>query len=405
MPTYPDHRCLTRPTRREGRPSARLLTCLLLLPLFACKDSEGPSDLASLSGTVRSATSSAALADASVSIGARQVTSDANGRFEFADVPLGTASIRVERPGYVPAQADITVAAGTNTRDFALAPREIYEAGANAVYVPAGVETIRGAIILLGGPNTRGFVTGERMTPTTFPPENETALQLVGANFRELARSAGLALLGTSVAGMANGPASDNALFAGLNAAAVGSGHSEVATVPVLMYGISGGGSEAAGLASRHPERTIGLLVRIPGEVTALTAASALAVPTLVMQAELDNVVNNAEVESAFLANRSRGGLWALAVEPGIGHFTATPRGNAAELTWMRIVLGLRLPASPGGPLVSLAESSGWLGNQSTLEVAPWSDYTGDRTEASWLLSQQAAASWRTLGSSEGGGT
>jgi hypothetical protein len=169
------------------------------------------------------------------------------------------------------------------------------------------------------------------------------------------------------------------------------------------MFGISGGAREAAGLASRNAGRTIGLLVRIPGDVTTLAGQEALAVPTFVMQAELDAVVSNFEVRTKFLTNRSRGGLWALAVEPGIGHFTVTQRGHTAELAWMRIALDLRLPATPGDPLVSLEESSGWLGNQATLEIAPWADYPDSRTDASWLLSQQAASSWNNLGSSQGG--
>jgi hypothetical protein len=295
------------------------------------------------------------------------------------------------------------VAVGSNSRDFSLTPQEIYEVGTNAVFIPAGVASIRGAIVVLGGPATKGFVTGERLTSPTSEPGLEEALQQVAANYRELARTAGVALLGSSITGMENSAASDNALFAGLSTAAERSGHPELANAPVLMYGISGGAREASGLASRHPGRTIALLVRIPADVMSLTSQEALAVPAYVMQAALDAVVSNFEVQAKFLSNRSRGGLWALAVEPEIGHFIATPRGNTAEITWIRIALDLRLPSAPGDPLVSLVEASGWLGNQATLEIAPWADYPGSRADASWLLSQQAATSWNTLGSSQGG--
>jgi hypothetical protein len=326
-----------------------------------------------------------------------------NGRFELTGVAVGAATVRAERPGYAPEEVAVTLTAGLNSRDFALTPQEVYQVGVNAVFVPADVERIRGAIVILGGPNTTGFVTGERITPTTFAPEIEEAQQQLATSLRELARTEGVALLGSSTTGMDNSAASDDALFAGLATAGVRSGHPELADLPVLTLGISGGSPEASGLASRHPERTVGVLVRIPPDVSALTAQQALAVPTFVMQAAEDQVVSNFPVRTKFLENRSRGGLWALAVEPGIGHYIATQRGNSAQLTWIRIALERRLPATAGDPLVSLEETSGWLGNQSTLEIAPWADYPDTRSAASWLLSQQAAASWKSLGTASGG--
>ena len=369
---------------------------LVLLLLADCGDSSGPAEDATLSGTVREAGSSAALADATVSVGARQATSDANGRFELTEVPIGAATVRATRPGYLPAEAAVTVTAGANSHDFTLTPQEIFVLGTNAVYVPAGVGPMRGAIVALGGPNTRGFVTGESLEVTN--PDLEMSLQALGASLRALARSAHVALLGSSTTGMENSATSDNALFTALSTAALTSGHAEIAAASVLMFGLSGGAPEAAGLVSRHPERAIGLLERVPVDVTALTASAALAVPTFVMQAELDEVVSNTVVLATFSGNRSLGGLWALAVEPEVGHHVATSRGNTAAISWITTALTLRLPATPGDPLIALAEPAGWLGDQTTLEIAPWADYLGDRAAASWLLSQSAAASWKDLG-------
>ena len=373
---------------------------LALLLLAACGDSSGPDGGgggATLSGTVRAAESAAALADARVSLGARQATSDANGRFELADVPIGAATVRAARPGYLAAEAAVTITAGANSHDFTLTPQEIYVSGANAVYVPGGVGPMRGAIVVLGGPVASGFVTGERIVPAS-DPDLEASLQALGASLRALARSAHVALLGSSTTGMANNATSDNALFAGLSTTAQMSGQAEIADAPVLMFGLSGGAPEAAGLVSRHSERAIGLLERVPVSVTALTAPAALAVPTFLMQAELDEVVDNTAVRTTFSANRSRGGLWALAVEPGVGHHIATGRGNTAAISWITNALALRLPATPGDPLIGLDQPSGWLGNQTTLEIAPWAEYPGSPTAASWLLSQSAATSWKALG-------
>jgi hypothetical protein len=101
------------------RAIARQLTSggatLVLLLLAACGGSSGPDGGgggATLSGTVRTAGSSAALADATVSSGARQAISDANGGFELTELPIGAATVRASRPGYVPAEAAVTITAG-----------------------------------------------------------------------------------------------------------------------------------------------------------------------------------------------------------------------------------------------------------------------------------------------------
>ena len=382
-----------------------LTRALALLVLAACGESSGPNEDgegATLSGTVRSAVTSAALPDARVSIGTRQATSDQNGRFSLTDVPVGAATVRAERAGYQAEEAAVTVSAGANTRDFALSPREIYEAAGTATFVPAAAATLRGAIIILGGPVASGFVTGERLTPATSSPELESSLQNLGAGLRELAATSSVAILGSSTTGMANSSTSDDQLFAALSSAAEASGHPELANAPVLVFGLSAGAREASGLASRNPGRAIGLLVRVPSDVSTLTGA-ALDVPTFVMQAALDEVVSNFSVRTKFASNRALGGLWSLAVEPGVGHSMASARGNSAALNWIRWTLDLRLPATAGDPLVTLDEASGWLGNQGTLEIAPWAEYPEGRQTASWLLSELAAASWKALGTAEGG--
>jgi hypothetical protein len=357
----------------------------------------GGDETATVSGTVREAATAAALADATVSIGGQQATSDGDGRFELTEVPVGTATLKATRSGYVPVEEAVTLTAGANAHDITLTPQEVYVAGTTAAYVPSGVGTLRGAIVVLGGPDASGFVTGQSITGGT--SDLEASLQSLGAALRSLARSQKVALLGSKTTGMANTALNDNGLLGGLGTVAQQSGHAELAEAPVLMFGLSGGCPEASGLVSRHPDRAIGLLVRVPENVTRLTTAAALAVPTFVMQAELDEVVANSVVAATVAVNRSGGGLWALAVEPGVGHSVATATGNAAALGWIVNALSLRLPATPGDPLVALDEASGWLGDPTTFEITPWADYAGDRSKASWLLSQTAAALWQNLGS------
>ena len=373
---------------------------LALLFLAACGDSGDsvgpPEGVGTLSGVVRSASAGAALEGATISAGGLQATSGADGRFVLAGVPAGAATVRCERAGYVAQEAAITIAAGANSRDFTLAAREIFEFGTSAVYVPAEVGALRGAIIVLGGPVASAFVTGNVLAPG-LPPDVEASGQALGAGLRALAKAERVALFGSRTTGMENGPASDDALFAALGTAAQLSGHAELAAAPVVMYGISGGGPEASGLASRHPERAIGVIARAPSGLSTLTDPAALGVPTFVMLAELDVVVSNTFLRMTAAANRAQGGLWALALEPGVEHFGGSSANNETTIGWISAALARRLPAEPGGPLVALPEASGWLGNPATLEIAPWDAYTGDRAAASRLLSEAAAVAWRAL--------
>lgn len=380
---------------------------LALLLTIACGDSSGPgsgNEATTLSGTVRAAEPATALSGAIVTAGTLQVTSDADGRFELSGLATGPVTVQVRRPGYTQTQAGLTLTAGANSHDFTLTAQEVYQIGPTAVYVPTGAGPIRGAIVVLGGPLTSGLVTGEPISSPGLPPEHEQGLQSMGADLRALARSARVALIGTRTIAMENSPVSDDGIFAALANAATLAGRPELAGAPVLMVGLSAGSPEAAGLASRHPERAIGLLVRVPTAVTALTPGPASGVPAFVMQAQLDQIDRNAAVRSTFSANRSQGALWALGVELAVAHEDVSSLGNGTMAGWLASVLEVRLPASSGAPLVALAESSGWLGNQATLDIAGWADYPGDRTSASWLLSAPEAASWKRLGSPPSGG-
>lgn len=403
------HRIPPRRTRvlRALAIASRLMaggTALVLLGLVACGDSSGPDgggESATLTGTVRAAVGSAVLAGAQITIGQRQATSDTSGHFEVTGLRAGAVTVQARRAGYLAATTALTLSAGDNTHDFALAAQEIFVSGPNAMFLPAGSGPIRGVIIILGGPITSGFVTGGQIAPLD-KPALEQSLQSLGQNLRSLATSWRVALLGTSTIAMANSAVSDNTLFTAMSSVAGLSGHPEMALAPVLLVGFSAGAPEAAGLVSRNPDRAIGLVERVPTAVTNLTAPAALAVPTFVMQAELDAVVNNQAVQVTFAANRSRGGLWALAVEPGISHDVATGLGNATLSGWITLALARRLGPAPGDPLIVLDQLSGWLGDQTTLEIAPWATYPGDPSTASWLLSQTAATSWQALGTVAG---
>lgn len=274
---------------------------------------------------------------------------------------------------------------------------ETFELGDFALYMPATADAPRAVIVALGGPNTRGFVTGESFGAPL--PEVEVALQTMGQSLRALAAEHRIAILGTSFFGPAPLPPSaesDELIFDALRDGAEASGRPGLTGVPILLYGISGGSSEAARFAERYPERVAGLFLKVPEVAPTMTTEAQRQIPVFIAQAELDAFVDNAAVAATFSSNRANGAVWALAKEGGVPHHALTPVHRQNTIAWMDGVLDRRI-AGGSGRIKESIEQSGWLGNPSTGGISAWGAYGGDRSTANWLPTQAAAEQWRAL--------
>lgn len=363
------------------------------LVVSACGD-DVTAPVPSVSGTVLVSATGTPVAGAQVSIGTTTVTTGADGRFTLTDLTPGTATLRAIATGFEAFETAITVASGNENISVKLTRVELLEFGDFTLYVPATVSTVRGALLALGGPNTRGFASAK---PFGAPvPAVEAALQDLGQKFRALAASNGLAVLGTSRAAMANNGDSDQILLSALQEASARSGRPELASAPLLLYGISGGAPEASGFAARNAARVAGLFLKVPARVETLTSGSILEVPTFVVLAELDAFVDNAMLTATFRANRRAGALWALALEPGVPHHSLTPAQRELTTLWMSTVLAIRLRATASAPLREVDASSGWVGDIASGEVARADEFPG-HVSGSWFPSEEIAERWKTF--------
>ena len=324
------------------------------------------------------------------------VRTDADGRFRFTDLLTGPALLECDAAGFAPFQLVIAVTSDGVTQDIELTRVEVFELapwyGEHALYVPASLDTVRGLILALGGPDTRGFATGKPLGAPS--PAVEASLQALGQELRTLASAYGLAVIGTSLTAMADDPEWDPILVDYIGELGEMSRHPELRTVPVLVYGMSTGAPEAIGFTVRNPGRVAGLFLKVPSAVSSVTSGDALRVPTYVVLAELDAFVNNATLTTAFERNRGAGALWALATEPDVPHHSLTSAQRELTINWISTILDLRLPATSSAPLREIPETSGWLGNRATGEAAPWATYSGNRALASWLPSEATAQEW-----------
>jgi len=371
------------------------LLTLLLLP--GCENDPGPNKpgTPTLSGIVTNPANSSPVAGAVVSFGEATVTTGADGRYVLDSLTPGTDTLRTTAPGYLETALEVTVGTGTIFRDIPLGRIELFELGDFALYVPGGVDEVRGILLALGGPNTKAFASGE---PFGAPvPEVEASLQTLGVLFRDMAADRDMAILGSSVLGMADGPESDQLIQDALLAAEESSARPGLAALPMLLYGMSAGGPEVSGFSTRHPERVAGLLFKVPVSVPTATSGDALGIPTFMILAEQDAFVDNAALTATYEANRGAGALWGMAMEAAVPHHSLSLSQRLLTLAWINQVLEARLPANPSEPLRDLAEADGWLGDQATGDISSWASYSGDRSSASWLPSQGAAEGWQNF--------
>lgn len=377
---------------------------LALLPLACGKDLSAPPSAAKriVTGTVTNSTTGKPVADAKVKIGTAVFETGPTGRFRFAGVAAGSATIRCTATSFVDFETDILVSSDSITSDIGLTRIEVFEFGDFALYVPATVESARGLIIALGGPDTRGFATGKPMGAPV--PAVEASLQALGKEFRTLASSRDLAILGVRSA-MTNDGGSDQRLREAVGQAGTMSRRESLWNVPMLIYGLSVGGPQASGFAARNPFWVMGLFLKVPVSVSTVSGY-ALGVPTYIVLAERDTIVDNAALKAGFESNRAAGALWALAEEPGVIHHSLTQGQRQLTINWISTILDRRLPPPAGSAefwgLDDVAETTGWLVNGSTGAAAPWATYAGNRALASWVPSEGTAQEWQSFAKASG---
>jgi pimeloyl-ACP methyl ester carboxylesterase len=189
------------------------------------------------------------------------------------------------------------------------------------------------------------------------------------------------------------------------------SGHPELATVPWALWGHSGGGHWAGGMALLHPERVAAAWLR--SGVPLLTSNpdrssikvhtipdAALAVPLMCNPGTKEGVTVKegrfAGVwpanEAFFTAVRGKGGLIGVAVDPLTAHECGNQRYMA--IAWLDACLAARLPEKSGDPLRAMAAGDAWLAPLLGTTPAAAASFSGDPKKAVWLPNAAVAKLW-----------
>jgi pimeloyl-ACP methyl ester carboxylesterase len=189
------------------------------------------------------------------------------------------------------------------------------------------------------------------------------------------------------------------------------SGHPELARVPWALWGHSGGGHWAGGMALTHPDRVaaawlrsgVPLLKADPGRggIKAHSVpAAALQVPLMCNPGTKEGVtVKDSRFAGVWPANeafftevRGKGGLVGVAVDPLTSHECGNQRYMA--IPWLDACLAARLPAKAGDPLRPMPAEGTWLAPVTGSEAVAAKDFKGDPLKAGWLPDARIAKAW-----------
>ena len=204
---------------------------------------------------------------------------------------------------------------------------------------------------------------------------------------------------------------SDKAFQQSLSDLGALSGHPELSQVPWALWGHSGGGHWAGGMALLHPEKVAAAWLRSgvplltpdpsrPGIQSHQLNDAVLQVPIMCNLGTKEGVsVTDGRFSSVWPANqtffkaiRQRGGLIGVAIDPMTAHECGNQRYLA--IPWIDACLTERLPSDDTSQLRSMPSSIGWLGEVGGTSVRPIAEYSGDQLTQAWLPNEAIANKW-----------
>lgn len=190
-------------------------------------------------------------------------------------------------------------------------------------------------------------------------------------------------------------------------------GHPELEHAPLFLYGHSSAVGFSALFAAGETDRVWGWVAMRAGYTFQIYQPEAAGAPGLVIFGEADKYFTNKHREENLalvpMMRRHHNAAWNVVVEPGGGHGPGQPTWRLV-LSFLRHSFEARVPADTDpikGPvkLHALALENGHLGRnwdgsrggRQNLATAPYADFLGDKTTASWLLNAAYAADWQAF--------
>ncbi len=169
-------------------------------------------------------------------------------------------------------------------------------------------------------------------------------------------------------------------------------GHTELPSVPWVLWGHSGGATWVFQMGKKYPTKTAAVVIKSICEVDPAFAPALVAVPILLATGPQDLGQCYPITTQIFDTYRAAGAPWTYVNEPNGTHDTAQLRLLA--IPYLDAVIAARVQGSKPDALNELTQNSGVLGNNSSLAVATPSSFAGDPNAATWLPTAGVGQAW-----------
>jgi pimeloyl-ACP methyl ester carboxylesterase len=270
------------------------------------------------------------------------------------------------------------------------------------LWVPVEAKTIRGVILHQHGAGTLASEQG--------------ATAATDLHWQALAKKWDCALLGSSyhvLDGVTPGGSrpwfdprlgSDQAFQNALAEFAKQTNHREIAKVPWILWGHSGGGIWSDVMSCLHPERIAAIWLR-SGSAAAFRTKPEFPQPEIPKAVYQIPIMGNAGVKeqggigwdgnfAQFHEYRAKGAPIGFAPDPRTGHECGDARYLA--IPYLDACMALRLPDknSSDQTLKPINMDEAWFGSLTDSIAVPAKEYKGDPVNAVWLPNQKVARYW-----------
>jgi len=255
------------------------------------------------------------------------------------------------------------------------------------LWTPHTSDKLRALLVLVPGSNGDGRAMAEDTVWQAFAAKNKLAI--IACRFTDKQHDQGFI---EDYVNVSRG--SGQALLDAIGHFAGRSGHAELSSAPLLLWGMSAGGQFDYEMAVWKPEKVAAFIVNKGGiYYTALTPRETRAIPAMLFIGGKDLEQRIYTITGLFALNRRGGALWALAEEPGVGHVVGKSRD--VSMLFFEDVLAARL--NPDGTLKALAEGGGLVGDVKTHEFGPPAAKGTPNYPSVWLVTERVAKAWKDM--------
>jgi dienelactone hydrolase len=251
------------------------------------------------------------------------------------------------------------------------------------LWYPDRVARLEGVAVLVPGSNGDGRSQVDDPVWQAFAAKHRLAL--VGCRFTDKPHDQSFIEEYVNVS-----QGSGQALLDALMSFAGSAKHQEIASAPLLLWGMSAGGQFNYEFVAWKPDRVTAFVVNKGGiYYSALVSRAARNVPGMFFVGGKDLEFRTNTIAGLFAVNRRGGALWAFAEEPGVAHVVGRSRDVA--IIFYEDVLAL------GASGAAISEKSGFIGDLKAKTFQAAKDLPTPIGPTAWLPTERVARAWQAM--------